>query len=1054
LLVAVLAVPAALQAQETTATIRGRVVDASGAPVANAKVEVLDQRTGIIRNFTSNQTGTFLATRLPPGGPYTVIVNDTRTVIVESVGVADVYNMTIDIDAVQLSEEIVVVGETIDIVDVAPGPAATFSSFEMETAVNFNRDIVDVYGIDPRVNIDLESEGAQVNCAGKHPRFNSVTLDGITQNDRFGLNSNGYSTATGMPFPYDSISQVAVELAPMDVTYGGFTACNINAVTKSGTNEWHGSAFYEHSSDGLRGTFPGTSQDPFTARKWGGSVGGPIVKDKLFIFAAYEKAKSPEFLAQGIAGAGTADDRPWLSQADFGRIDSIARNLYSYDGGGQPQDGAQEEDKVMVRVDWNAHRNHNVAFIYNYYDGAEDRASDSDSNEFEFANHFYVKGAKTKTYTVKVASHWTDVFSTELFASRNSMDDSQVTVGPQDFAEVQVFLGSNIVFLGGDDSRQANALNTDSDFFRLSGQLLAGKHVFTGGYDFEKNTIFNQFVQHARGGEIRFQDSSGSNPAFCAGLTAAGRLADPACGLSGIDRFELGLPSRYYYGSGGGSNNPEDAAALFTNTLHSIYLQDELFIDEHDLTLVGGLRYEFFTSGDRPNFNPTFTEANGGLRNDANIDGLSLLMPRVGMNWGVTDRLTVRAGVGRYSGGNPNVWISNAWSNDGLTNVQLLNFYNDTASLLDGGIPLIGSGRPGYDVPQSMFDAVGATTADSANDSNLVLIDPDYKQPNEWKFTGGLSYVFEGGLQLDLDYMHTELRDSGYYVDTSQEIVGTTRAGGPIYDYVAGRGEDNFMLTNSEFGAGSDIFSVQLRKYFTSGLDVLAGYAFTSSKDVAAMTSAVAGSNFTNTALTDLNNPTPGTSNYEVPHRITLRASYGREFFGNAETRFTIYAYAQQGQPQSVGMSSADFEGDGFFGRHLLYVPTGEDDPNVVFDPGFPTSDFFAFVNENGLEPGFVPRNSLHTDWRKLVNLSIHQDLPVVGGSHARLFVRVYNLGAFINEDWGRVIDAPFFTPVFVESSVNSDGQYVFEDFTNRAINTVYESRSVWDAHIGIEFRF
>jgi len=1052
-LAAVLAVPAAVQAQETTATIRGRVVDASGAAVPNAEVEVLDQRTGIIRNFTSNKGGTFLATRLPPGGPYTVIVNQTRTVVVESISVADVYNMTIDIDAVQLSEEIVVVGQSIDLVDVAPGPAATFSNFEMETAVAFNRDIIDVYGIDPRLNIDNEDDGNEVNCAGKHPRFNSVTLDGISQNDRFGLNSNGYSTATGMPFPYDAIDQVAVELAPMDVTYGGFTACNINAVTKSGTNEWHGNAFYEHSADSLRGTFGNAEQQSFTARKYGATLGGPIVKDKIFVFAAYEKTKRPRFLAKGFAGSGNGEERSWLSQANFDRIASLANGLYGYDPGGQPADGAQEEDKFMVRVDWNIHPDHNVSFIYNYYDGAQDRDSDGDPGEFEFANHYYVKGSNTKTYTVKIASHWTDAFSTELFASRNSMDDSQVTVGPKDFAEMQIYFGSDIVYIGADDSRQANALNTDTDFFRLSGQLLAGNHVFTGGYDFEKNTIFNQFVQHSRGGEIRFFDSSGGNPASCGALDAAGRLADPACGLSGLDRFELGLPSRYYYGSGGGSNDAADAAANFSNTLNSIYLQDEIFFDDKDLTLVAGLRYEFFTSGDRPNFNPTFTEANGGLRNDTNIDGLSLLMPRVGITWGATDRLKVRAGIGRYSGGNPNVWLSNAWSNDGLTNVQVRNDYNDTVSLLDGGIPLIGSGQPGYDIPQDLFNQVANTTADSASNSFLVLIDPNYNQPNEWKFAAGFSYTFEGGLQMDVDYIHSETRDAAYYVDLAEEIVGTTRAGAPVYAYTNGR--DNYMLTNSGFGASSDVGSILLTKYWASGLDMSFGYAYTRAQDIAPMTSATAGSNFENTALLDINNPTPGNSNYVVPHAFTLRASYGHDFFGQSETRFTIYASVKEGQPQSFGMSSSDLEGDGFFGRHLLYVPSGQDDPNVVFDPGFPTQEFFSFVSREGLEPGFVERNSANADWEKLVNLAIHQDIPVgPGGQQARLFLRMYNLGNFLNDDWGKVNDAPFFTPIFVDASLNSEGQYVFEDFTDRPITTVYESRSVWEAHVGIEFRF
>jgi hypothetical protein len=156
LLAAVLVLPGELQAQETTATIRGLVVDASGTPVPNALIEVLDQRTGIIRNFSSNDRGAFLATRLPPGGPYSVIVNQTRTVVVESISVSNIYNLTIDMGPIQLSETVEVVADSSTLVDVAPGPAATYTTFEVETAPAFNRDIVEVYGIDPRINIDNE----------------------------------------------------------------------------------------------------------------------------------------------------------------------------------------------------------------------------------------------------------------------------------------------------------------------------------------------------------------------------------------------------------------------------------------------------------------------------------------------------------------------------------------------------------------------------------------------------------------------------------------------------------------------------------------------------------------------------------------------------------------------------------------------------------------------------------------------------------------------------------------------------------------------------------
>ncbi len=172
-------------------------------------------------------------------------------------------------------------------------------------------------------------------------------------------------------------------------------------------------------------------------------------------------------------------------------------------------------------------------------------------------------------------------------------------------------------------------------------------------------------------------------------MTAQERFDDIlglGCELSGIDRFELGRPSRVFYGSGGGTNVATDAAAVFSNANNALYVQDEIFFDDKDLTVVVGLRYEFFDSDDRPIYNDAFTQANGGLRNDHNIDGLDLLMPRLGFTWGVRDDVTVRGGIGLYSGGNPNVWISNAWSNDGVSNVQLNNGYFDCCTVF--GDPL------------------------------------------------------------------------------------------------------------------------------------------------------------------------------------------------------------------------------------------------------------------------------------------------------------------------------------------------------------------------------
>ncbi|MBT8099567.1 MAG: TonB-dependent receptor, partial [Gammaproteobacteria bacterium] len=726
-------------------------------------------------------------------------------------------------------------------------------------------------------------------------------------------------------------------------------------------------------------------------------------------------------------------------------------------------DGLQTEEKYMVRLDWNVTDKHNAALIYNYFDGPQTRSSDSDPNEFEFPNHYYVKGAEMETITMKLNSQWTDAFSTELYFSNAQMTDSQVTVGPKDFADMQITIedatGRNTVYLGADDSRQANALNYESDFLKLIGQYLVGDHVITFGYEQEELNVFNQFVQHARGGEYDyFDDSFGTDPAcFAPGVTAQDRLDDTpglGCEPSGIDRFELGRPSRIYYGSGGGTNIAADAAAKFGNTLHSFYIQDEIFFDSLDLTVVAGFRYENFTSDDAPVFNQTFTNANG-IPNNANIDGLDLIMPRLGFTWGYREDLQLRGGIGLYAGGNPNVWLSNAWSNDGLTNAQFQFNYFDSATVLPGmpdSLPLIGS-RPGYDIPQEMFDAVAAVSPTDANDSNIVLIDPNYKQPAQWKFAFGATWdVPIWDITADFDVLHTRAVDTAYYVDVSQSIVGQTLAGYPIYDYTIG--EDNYMLTNSSEDGTSTLLSVILNKSFDWGLDLSMGYAHTRAKDVSPMTSFVAGSNFDNLALIDINNPFPGVSNYVVPHRFTLRASYANQFFGDNSTYITAYAVAQEGQPISYTMA-AGLEGEGFNSRHLLYVPSGPTDPNVVYDPGFDQAAFDAFVASAGLSPGIQARNSVHAKWSSRVDLSVMQEIPLFADDlKGRLFLKIYNLGNLLNDDWGKQYDAQFGSQDVVAASIGPGGEFVFEDFNTTNINDLQEFRSLWEIKFGLEVNF
>ena len=1082
-LAAILLLPAFAQAQDTASALRGRVLDENGSPLANASVEVLDLRTGNGRTFTTNNAGTFLASNLPVGGPYRVTVNGSQTVTVQSIGLGDTYNLTVEMGAV--IEEIVAIGQSQSLIETTSGPAATFGLTDMEAAVAFNRDIKDVYSIDPRLNLD----GFQVNCAGKHPRFNSITLDGVSHDDRFGLNSNGYSTATGMPFPFDAIEQVSVELAPFDTNYGGFSACNINAVTKSGTNEWEANAFYEYTSDSwAEDTLDGSAvrgDEAYTEDKYGFSVGGPILKDRLFFFAAYEETEEPRFLTSTFAGGSGGVEKPWLSQEDFDRINQIARDVYGYDTGGQGGNGAQTTENYLIRVDWNISEDHDLALIYNYYDGAQNRNSDGfpigDPNEFEFANHRYTKGSESETYTAIFRSQWTDSFSTELFYTDTRMDDSQVTDGPKDIGDHQIQVGGlfrNTVYLGADDSRQANNLFTDTQFLKLSFEKLAGNHVFSGGYEQEDLEVFNIFVQQSNGGEWDYRDYSGNNPAICDTFDAQGRYEDwllgeagNGCFMSGIDAFELGRPYSVDYSSAPGTNNPLDAAASFTNTLHALYLQDEIYFPNSDFTLTAGLRFEWFSSDDTPNFNENLSNALG-FRNDKGIDGLSLLMPRIGFTWGVRDDLTLRGGVGLFSGGNPNVWLANAWSNDGIASRFTRGTYTDngdtdpdtgvvtgreSSSIFDGTIPTLPGNPIGGQVPQDQFDTVANSPRTGATEG-VNLIDPNYDQPGEWKYSLGATWDMPWwGVTTDIDYMYTVLENGVVYKDIAQEIVGQTAAGAPIYANSDPNVDDILMLTNSSASGAAHVLSVVFNKSFDWGMDLMLGYAFTDAEDAGSMTSFTAGSSFSNVATNDINNIPSSTSNYSQKHRVTLRAAFSREFWDDNRTRFTLMGYYGTGQYGSYTMASDDVLVDEFSDRHLLYVPDGPDDPNVVFTGNFDQTAFFDWARKEDLKGGsFVQRNSISTNDSSRFDLRIDQEIPLfVDGLKGQVFFKIYNFTNLLNDSWGRQYDARFDSAdVVTVTDLDDQGRYVYDDFSASGVTTSRDIDSVWEIRLGLDIRF
>ena len=1012
------AIVAPAEAQVTTSEIRGSVSSDSGAVVSDASVSITDTATGLTRSTTTSATGAYAIRNLPISSSYQVTVSATglQSQQVDNVPLVlgDTTNLdfTLTADADRTLDTIVVTASATDLIQTAVGPSATFGLETLQNAPTINRNITDVLRIDPRIYVD-ESRGDinPIQCGGKNPRFNSLTLDGVRLNDGFGLNSNGYPTER-QPFPFDAIEQVAVELSPFDVEYGGFTACNINAVTKSGTNEFHGSAFFDYASDDFQGdSLEGSSiqANPFDEYRYGAQIAGPIVKDTLFFSVAYEKLEGANTFDRGPLGSGAINEVN-ITQEELDEIARIARDIYGYDPGGIPTSFDNEDEKILVKLDWNINNQHRAAFTYNYNDGFNITQSDGDLDEFEFSNHLYERGAELNQYVGFLYSDWTDNFSTEVRLGYVDLENRQNSVGGTDFGEITIETDDVNVYIGGDDSRQSNELNYSILNMAFKGFYQLNDHAITFGYEREELDIFNLFIQHTET-EIDFDDRPD--------LSSATDTRDPA-----IINFELGLADNVNYNNAP-SGNPRDAAADWGYAVNTAYLQDEFDVGSN-VSVILGLRYDWWETDDEPVTNPDFL-ADYGFSNGQTLDGEGLLQPRFAFTWDAKENLTVRGGFGLYSGGDPNVWLSNNYSNnnvlqfgqdgggfgleDGVTSLFDIDY-----TACEDGVPV----GPGWCVPTVLADAVA-----SGQGSNFEInfLDPDFEIPSEWKYSIGATWYpqinvdnFLGGeYAVNADLLYSKSDNSAMVLRADLVESGFNDQGIVTFDSVA---ESAFVLTNSNVGNESLTASFSIAKDYGNGFDWSFGYSYNDAQDVQPMTSSVAFSNYNNRAYTSPQEDVLSTSDYNITHRFTALANYEREFFEGYASTVSAFATARSGQPFSLI----------------------RDDQSVA------AFGFTPFVDPPGILIPGAERNGEEGSWFSKVDIRFEQEFPGIRPlDRSSAFIVVDNLTNLINDEWG-ILRVPDFPPT------------VEADPTTGLATQPAESRigdaSLWEIRFGVRYEF
>ena len=664
----------------------------------------------------------------------------------------------------------------------------------MANAPSFNRDVRDVIRIDPRVSLDREDAATggsgqdRISCLGGNDRANTFTVDGLAQSDLYGLNDTGFSSRSSTPVPYDAVRETQVQFAPFDTEYGNFSGCAINVVTKSGTNKFHGSAFYEYSNDDLRGEkVDGRDVAPVKAdKRYGFSLGGPIIKDRLFFFGAYEKQKAGNSQDDGPVGGGFPNEVRGVTVQQFDAISQVLSSVYGIETGPIVSVRPFENERLFGRVDWQITDDHRLEGTYQRLKESTLRTDDfftGNSPQVTGQNTFYLSGTDSKYYSGRLYSTWSDNFSTELRYSHADIVDLQDPFGG---GEAQDANPIPRIIVGIDNPPALDFRRCDDP--GRAGQLALGQRSPDRGRPVEGRRQLRQ-RQPPPEGRRRGQQGEHLQPVRperdrYPGLPQPRGPAerDP---VDGCDRGRClhahdhddarNVVNGCTFGAFGNfsrTGDVNDAAAEFKRTIYSLYLQDDWRVTDQ-LNAVLGVRMDIFDGGS-PARNANFVNRYG-FDNSTGFDDVNpVLLPRIGLTYDLDDfsifsRSKLTGGVGIFSGGDPLVWFGNAFQNNGFGFAE----GTSAAAACPAAADRRRCQRPVHGLPQC-FRQDGINTAaagprrhpvDRSGHQDADRLARQHRLPDEFDF--GTS-PFASGWRLNLDYIFSHYKDPFTIVDLSQ----------------------------------------------------------------------------------------------------------------------------------------------------------------------------------------------------------------------------------------------------------------------------------------------
>jgi len=1060
--VALIAIPAF--SQELTSDITGVVTNSAGAPVSGANVSVTYTPTNTTITRTTSTNGRFNAGGLKPGGPYDVSVQSGAYNSETASGITLVVGNTRRLNfALESIDEVVVVATRSVSLDTGYGFGTALTAQDIAQNASVNRDLKDFVRLNPLVSLDdAEDNYEAISIAGAHPRTNDLRVDGVSFNDDFGLNANGYP-AQRSPISLNAIEQLSVKVAPASVEYSGFRGGVIEIITKSGTNEFSGEFFTYDRGDSLMGDESNGDEYSFDLEDTseGFAFGGPIIKDKAYFFVTYEEATINKPITHGPLGSGLPNVQG-ITVAEVDQIRNIAKTKYGFDPLGYTSSNSSAQEFMTARFDINITDNHRITFNHKEVESSKLNGANSSYGNFNFSSGEYQKGENTTTDGFLLVSNWSDDLISEISYSTKEQKTSQMSPVGQNLPQFTIencgAAGINCN-LGPDIYRSANALETENSFFKAKLTYYDDNHKWTAGYEIKEWDIYNVFIV-AQNGSYDFD---------------------------GISGFESQQATGFFH------NNSRDlteqgGAAKFTYDLTSIYLQDEIEISDK-LNVLVGLRYDEFDSDDAPSLNQGFKDAYGFA--NGGIAGTDLLNYRFSFEYEIDDVSSLKGLYGTFSSKLPTVWISNAYTNDGVR----IAAYN-------------GRNAPGCDPTSGVTSTLPACVNTAIQNAPLTDAVINFIAPSfTWPETKTLNLTYDrqmGDWLMTATYLHADQEEALYkIIDGSplsgdQPLTPTLKApdGRPIYNQTGRNTYKGGLYT--EDGGERDVWSVAFSRYFNDGDGSFSvGYTHQDIKELSGMASTTANSSYGKYAASDYNNRTPQRSIYETEHRFFATASSTHYFLGaDKPTTFNLYFERKSGLPGTYSWdtyTSRNYGGTAYqqeaFGyeknlnddsSHLLYVPSGVSDPNVCWgscaapDLAIAAQVLDTLYNTLGLQ-GYagqiVPNGVYEYPWRTSLDLKITQILP---GFRAEdefvISLGIMNLLNLIDSDRGEAKYGPYNGKMAVlDMYMNSDfTKYIYPNYKGRGYpdyaygynasnpKGIRKSavNSIWRAQLGFTYKF